>query len=124
MQFHSDKDKLKKLKGKFDSVVLDVPCSGFGTFRRHPEAKLEYDEAFFRKLEILQKDLLREGSSYLKSGGRLYYMTCSVLDSENLDQIVSFLNFERGKFELVSHETIWPERHGNDGFFISVMEKN
>ena len=122
-QFHDTKNYIKKLKGKFDSVILDVPCSGSGTYRRNPESKLEFDPAHFQETLFLQRDILSEGSGYLKSKGRLFYMTCSVFEEENTEQIHSFLRAKKSEFEMVYQESIWPERNKNDGFFLAVLEK-
>jgi len=64
-----------------------------------------------------------EGSNYVKKGGRLYYVTCSVLYEENIEQIRKFLRASDSEFSLVKRETIMPQTDGNDGFFLAILEK-
>lgn len=96
---------------------------GSGTLRRNPEIKLEFDEAEFKKLVFLQRDLLAEGSHYVAQKGRVYYMTCSVLEDENMEQVKWFLKKRGEEFELLHNETVWPESRRNDGFFLAVLER-
>lgn len=86
--------------------------------------KLEWNEAWFRNQLYLQKDILMEACDYTKPSGRIYYMTCSILEDENMDQIARFLTKKESEYSLVYHETVWPESHLNDGFFLAVLERN
>lgn len=124
IQYHSEKTNLKRFRGKFDSVILDVPCSGSGTYRRNPETKLEFEESYFQKILYTQRDILSEASIYVKPKGRVFYMTCSVFEDENFSQVNRFMESRSDEFNLIYNETVWPESGRNDGFFLAILEKN
>ena len=120
---------------KFDCVITDVPCSGFGIIRRKPEIKYKSREELADLPEI-QSKILENAAHYVKKGGTLIYSTCTVQDNENIDIINDFL--EKNKdFELVpitevnvdleeqekGYIKIYPNIHGIDGFFIAKMRK-
>lgn len=86
--------------------------------------KLEWDEAWFRKQLFLQKDILAEAAAYAKPHGKVYYMTCSVLEEENMEQVTRFLTKKGPEFSLLHHETIWPKSRLSDGFFLAILERN
>jgi 16S rRNA (cytosine967-C5)-methyltransferase len=132
---------LDDLVGKMDRVVIDAPCTGSGTWRRQPHAKwkLKADQVAQRVGE--QAAILREGTRYVKPGGTLVYITCSVLHEENAGQITSF-KAAHPEFEPVDLEPaidalgakdrvhasndgllLTPLKTGTDGFFISVLRK-
>lgn len=91
--------------------------------RRNPELKLWFDENYLKQTLVLQKDILNEAKHYVKPGGRLYYMTCSLLNAENYDQIRKFLAASKGEFEFIEKEALLPQLNGHDGFFYAVMER-
>jgi 16S rRNA (cytosine967-C5)-methyltransferase len=139
-------DVLSDLEGKMDLVLLDAPCTGTGVWRRHPDAKWRIRPG---ALEIRQKEqaaLLDEAARFVKPGGRIVYVTCSILDVENGAQIRAFRE-RNTSFDIVSpDETVkalgenamifsraaklsgegiqmTPRRTGTDGFFVSVLKK-
>jgi 16S rRNA (cytosine967-C5)-methyltransferase len=108
--------QLKLLRGKCDWVLIDVPCSGTGTFRRNPDQKWRLQPNDLAKLVLEQKKIAKEAISYLKEGGKLVYATCSLLKEENED-IVDYL---LSNFSLTLIEeplALLPEEGGGDGFF-------
>src|SRR6185295_6574740 len=76
---------------KMDLVIIDAPCTGVGTWRRKPDAKWRVTESALKKRMQDQAEILRTACNYVKSGGRLVYITCSFLMEENEDQVASFL---------------------------------
>jgi 16S rRNA (cytosine967-C5)-methyltransferase len=123
-----------------DGVLVDVPCSGVGTFRRNPGAKLLVSEQAIQSLHVLQEGILHQAALYVRPGGRLVYSTCSLLRSEN-EQITHEFLSARGDFHLLPaprllHDagipidgdgftlTLFPHRHSTDGFFAAVMERS
>lgn len=119
--------------GKFDRVLVDVPCSGMGIIRRKPEIRYK-DAAEVAKLPAIQRAILANAARALKTGGSMIYSTCSIMENENEDIVREFLACHP-EFELVSFElpggicapegmmTLWPHIHGTDGFFISKLTK-
>lgn len=88
----SERDmKLKRLAGKIDRVLVDVPCSGLGTLRRNPDLKWRQTPDSISELKIKQESILNAAAKLLKSGGRLVYATCSLLPEENQQIIEQFL---------------------------------
>ncbi|CAN4265919.1 Sun tRNA and rRNA cytosine-C5-methylases [Methylophilaceae bacterium] len=130
--------KLKRLNGKFDRVLVDAPCSGFGTLRRNPDLKWRFEEADIAELYIKQTNILARAAKLTKTGGRLIYATCSLLKDENEAIAEAFLR-ANPDFKLIpanivlSHQQIkldtgdylklLPHLHGTDGFFAAVFEK-
>ncbi len=94
----------KDFFGKFDSVLADVPCSGFGVIKDNPDIKLFRREEDIYSLSKLQYKILQNVSNYVKSGGYLYYSTCSVFNEENVDNCKKFLK-EHSDFEYVDCES-------------------
>lgn len=94
--------------GAFDRVVLDVPCSGSGVWRRSPDNKWRLTPKSLDGYEQAQAALLRRGAALVKPGGRLAYITCSLLKSENSDQVQRFIG-SQPDFEPVPLGTVWPE---------------
>lgn len=99
---------------KFDKVLIDVPCSGFGTLRKKPDIKWKRDLGDVRKLAITQMELLKNGAKQLKVGGELVYSTCTIEPEENYEIISEFLQ-KNPDFELVS---------ANDVFNAEVCDPN
>ena len=115
---------IKRLQGKADRVLLDVPCTGLGVLRRNPDAKWKLSPEFLDRVVAEQADILDRYSSMVKAGGKLVYATCSVLPRENDDQVADFLASERGAgWSLLRKHTYLPQVEGYDGFFVSVLER-
>lgn len=107
-----DATDLSSLEGSFDAILLDAPCSGSGTMRRHPEIKWRINPADIDKIAELELALLKEASKKLAPNGVLTYATCSVFKQENEDVVDAFLASKEGQgFELK------PLAEGVDYFF-------
>lgn len=116
---------LKKLHGKADRVLLDAPCSGLGILRRNPDAKWKLQPAFIDSIKQNQQEILQQYSKMVKPGGKLVYATCSILPSENQEQVDKFLTSESGKgFTFVKDQKILSHTSGFDGFYMALLEKN
>jgi len=132
-----NKDPLKDLEGKMDLVFIDAPCTGTGSWRRHPDTKWRLTPDALAKRQKDQDQVLRDGTKYLKAGGRIVYVTCSVLPEEDEDRVAAFLaghpEFTRKPAstapELAGHLTadgdlrLTPRSSGTDGFYVAVLEK-
>jgi 16S rRNA (cytosine967-C5)-methyltransferase len=115
---------IKKLYDKADRVLIDAPCSGLGVLRRNPDAKWKLQPEFINKIKITQQEILQQYSRMVKVGGQLVYATCSVLPSENQDQVNTFLKSEAGKdFTLIKDKKVWSHKSGFDGFYMALLEK-
>ena len=116
---------IKRLKEKADRLLLDVPCTGLGVLRRNPDAKWKLSPTFLEEVKITQQNLLRDYSSMVKPGGKLIYATCSILPSENENQIKTFLESKEGQlFTLENQKTLLPNDFGYDGFFMARLKRN
>ena len=114
---------IKKLKASADKVLIDAPCSGLGVLRRNPDAKWKLQPEFLEKIKNTQQEILSSYSSMVKPGGQLVYATCSILPSENSEQVSTFLSSEAGKdFSLVKEEKIYASKSGFDGFYIALLQ--
>lgn len=115
---------IKKLHGKADRLLLDAPCTGLGVLRRNPDSKWKLSPEFLDKIRKTQQEILQDYSAILKSGGKMVYATCSILPSENQEQVKTFLKSEVGQnFKLIKQEAVSPSKSGFDGFYIALMEK-
>ncbi len=115
---------IKKLYDKADRVLIDAPCSGLGVLRRNPDAKWKLQPEFIDKIKKTQAEIIRSYSRMVKPGGKLVYATCSILPSENQDQVKSFLESESGKdFTFVKEKKILAHESGFDGFYMALLEK-
>ena len=115
---------IKKLYDKADRVLIDAPCSGLGVLRRNPDAKWKLQPEFIDKIKITQQEILQQYSRMVKSGGQLVYATCSILPSENQDQVKTFLASENGKdFTFVKDEKLLAHKSGFDGFYMALLQK-
>ena len=110
------------LEASADAVLLDAPCSGFGTIRKHPEIKYTRTLQDIKDLTALQKQMLDTAEKYVKTGGKLVYCTCTVTQEENGDNIKQFLE-THPHFTLVSEEQIMPSAT-SDAFYIAEMVKS
>ena len=116
---------IKKLKGKADRLLIDAPCSGLGVLRRNPDSKWKLEPEFIEKIKTTQQDILQDYSKMLKPGGKMVYATCSVLPSENQEQVNTFLASEQGQdFKLIKDKRILAHECGYDGFYMALLEKN
>ncbi len=129
--FDGTKDNAE-FNNKFDFVLLDAPCSCFGTYKKHPDVFLQHNESNIKSLAQTQKKLILQAIEHLKVGGQMVYSTCTLFNEENID-IVSFA-LSTGKVKLVDipqFEEYSTEKgiikvlpHGAfDGFFIAKLEK-
>ncbi len=130
--------KLKRLNGKFDRVLVDAPCSGLGTLRRNPDLKWRQTEQDVLELTKKQTNILARAAKLVKAGGRLIYGTCSLLRDENEAIAEAFLS-AHPDFKLLPANQILaqqqipldtgeylklsPHLHNTDGFFAAVFEK-
>ena len=124
----------------FDRVLVDAPCTGTGTWRRNPDAKWRLTPEDVTELAVLQADILDSARRLVKPGGRLIYVTCSLLKDEDESQVERFLA-AHADFALLPIARVWretvggpcpsraetlrlsPARHGTDGFFVAVLER-
>ncbi len=128
--------------GKFDAVLLDAPCSGIGTWRRQPELRWRVTPEQLARVQKTQSWLLEDASRHTKPGGRIVYVTCSLLRSENEDQVEAFL-VAHPEFALRPAVDVWcaatalppvtgmgeffratPATTGTDGFFAAILSRN
>jgi len=115
---------IKKLNNSADAVLIDAPCSGLGVLRRNPDAKWKLTPEFMSKIKHTQQDILQSYSKMVKSNGILVYATCSILPSENIQQVQHFLESEAGQnFKLVKEQSIFTHQTGQDGFFMAKMKR-
>ena len=116
---------IKKLKGKADRLLIDAPCSGLGVLRRNPDSKWKLEPEFLNNIRETQQHILQDYSKMLKPGGKMVYATCSVLPSENQEQVATFLTSEAGQnFKLLKDKRILAHKCGYDGFYMALLEKN
>ena len=139
---HERDERIKRLAGKIDRVLVDAPCSGLGTLRRNPDLKWRQSVQALEELKAKQAAILASAARLVKSGGRLVYATCSLLQEENEAIAAAFSDAQRD-FTLLpaadilerqhveqaaslcsgSFLRLWPHRHGTDGFFAAVWER-
>lgn len=144
VQVRAPNDSLDDLEQKMDRVVVDAPCSGSGVWRRRPDAKWRLTPEALETRLAEQRQVLEESSRYVRPGGYLCYITCSVLAQENEAQVYAFVEESDG-FELLSAGEVWedlfshsdlkpwssddctvtltPASTGTDGFFFAVLER-
>jgi len=144
---HERDDRVKRLTGKMDRVLVDAPCTGLGTLRRNPDLKWRQNIQAVEEMAVKQTAILQSASRMLKTGGRLVYATCSVLPQEN-EAIAEAFSAANPDFEPLAAGTVlaelkvenaatlcsggeagqlylrlWPHRHATDGFFAAVWQK-
>ncbi len=135
---HENDQKVKRLAGKIDRVLVDSPCSGLGTLRRNPDLKFRQSPHSLAELTQKQTNILASASKLLKKGGRLVYATCSLLREENQNIVENFLSThpefkllpagevlaqQKIPLEMGDFLQLLPQKHGTDGFFAAVMER-
>ncbi len=139
VRIDSERDvKIRRLAGKLDRVLVDAPCSGLGTLRRNPDLKWRQTPASVAELALKQAAILAAAASLLKSGGRLVYATCSLLDAENDAIIEAFLNAQpdftvESAQDILAAQQIFiecgerlrltPHRQGTDAFYAAVLTR-
>jgi len=144
---HERDDRVKRLTGKIDRVLVDAPCTGLGTLRRNPDLKWRQNQQSVEELAVKQAAILQSAARLVKSGGRLVYATCSVLPQEN-EAIAQAFTVANPDFEPMPASAIltglkvdnapglcsggddggaflrlWPHRHATDGFFAAVWQR-
>ena len=117
-----DSKTIKRLEGKADKLLLDVPCSGLGVIKRNPDAKWKLSLEVIERTKKLQQKIISEYSDMLKVGGEMVYSTCSILPSENKKQVEEFLQ-NHSNFEFIKDKTIFPSE-GFDGFYMALLKRN
>ena len=140
---HGRDERVKRLAGKIDRVLVDAPCSGLGTLRRNPDLKWRQSPKAVQELQAKQQAIVAAAARLLKPGGRLVYATCSLLEAENEAVATAFEAAQDGAFErlpmagllaglkverateIVTGDALrlWPHRHGSDGFFAVAWQK-
>ncbi len=140
---HERDDRIKRLAGKIDRVLVDAPCTGLGTLRRHPDMKWRQSPQSLLERGVEQRAILAAAARLLKPGGRLVYATCSPLEEED-EAVAAEFDAEHGesfarlsaqellhKAQVGAAETLvsgsdlrlWTHRHGTDGFFAAAWER-
>jgi 16S rRNA (cytosine967-C5)-methyltransferase len=134
---HERDQKIKRLAGKADRVLVDAPCSGLGTLRRNPDLKWRQDETSVAELTVKQAAILDAAATLVRPGGRLVYATCSLLSAENDDIVAAFLE-KHPDFSLLPASAVLgkqgiacegdvlrllPHKHNTDGFFAAALER-
>jgi len=115
---------IKKLHEKADRVLIDAPCSGLGVLKRNPDAKWKLQPEFIDNIRKIQSEVLESYSKIVKPGGKLVYATCSILPSENQEQITRFLTTDIGKqFNFIKDQKILASESGFDGFYMALLER-
>jgi len=140
---HERAERIRRMEGKIDAVLVDAPCSGLGTLRRNPDLKWRQSPASLVELQALQSRILAAAARLLRPGGRLVYGTCSLLQSENEDIAQAFSAANTAQFDRLSAKDVlaearlasaesldregclrlWPHLHQTDGFFAAVWRR-
>jgi len=144
---HERDERVKRLAGKIDRVLVDAPCTGMGTLRRNPDLKWRQDIKAVEEMAVKQAAILQSAARLVKSGGRLVYATCSVLPQENeaiaqafsaanpdfvpmaVAEVLSGLKVTQasalcsGGEDNLAYLRLWPHRHHTDGFFAAVWQR-
>ena len=113
---------IKKMVNSADRVLIDAPCSGIGVLKRNPDSKWKLQPEFLDTIRKTQKDILSSYSRLVKKGGQMVYATCSILPSENQDQVATFLK-ENPTFELVKDKKVSVAQSGYDGFYMALLKR-
>ena len=139
---HERDDRVKRLTGKIDRVLVDAPCSGLGTLRRNPDLKWRQSPKAVEELVAKQTAILASAARLLKPGGRLVYATCSLLRRENeavaeafgtahadfrplpaADTLAAAQVARVAELDRDGYLRLWPHRHGTDGFFAAAWQR-
>ncbi|WAC15432.1 RsmB/NOP family class I SAM-dependent RNA methyltransferase [Dyadobacter pollutisoli] len=122
MLIESD-ELIDQLSETTDRLLLDVPCSGLGVLRRHPDTKWKLKPEFLENIRKVQWNILSTYSSMVKKGGKMVYATCSMLPSESEEQVKRFLKAEKKSWKLVSEHRTSVSKDGFDGFYMALLER-
>jgi 16S rRNA (cytosine967-C5)-methyltransferase len=147
VQVHAPRDDLSEHRGRMDLVLVDAPCTGTGTWRRRPDAKWRLSEQALERRVVEQREALAGAAAFVKPGGRLAYVTCSLLPAENEAQVEAFLTAQPD-FALLDVAATWgtvfpeappaflsrphkegttltltPRTSGTDGFFLALFTR-
>ena len=144
VQVHEPDADLSNLAGRMDRVILDAPCTGSGTWRRRPDTKWKLTQKNLEERLDQQQEVLASSAPFVRPGGFLIYITCSVLPQENEAQVYGFCE-DDGAFDVVSAGEVWQDLIGEsplkpwsadmktftltpasthtDGFFFAVMQR-
>lgn len=114
-------DEVKTLKD-VDVLLIDAPCSGLGTIKRHPDTKWKLKNEDIERYIEIQSSLLQEYKNIIHTSGKIIYATCSILPSEGEDQIKNFLQ-KNPEFILKNELRIHPHFHGCDGFYMAEISR-
>jgi 16S rRNA (cytosine967-C5)-methyltransferase len=140
---HERDDRIKRLSGKIDRVLVDAPCSGLGTLRRNPDLKWRLSPKAVKEFQDKQAAILASAARLLKPGGRLVYATCSLLAGENEGIADAFTAAHAAEFSVLPAQDVleaakvsaaetlvsgpylrlWPHRHQTDGFFAAIWQR-
>ena len=144
---HERDDRVKRLTGKIDRVLVDAPCTGMGTLRRNPDLKWRQNQQAVDEMTVKQTAILQSAARLVKPGGRLVYATCSVLPQENeaialafsaanpdfvpldVGEVLVGLKVENAASLCSGGDNqqrflrLWPHRHHTDGFFAAVWQR-
>lgn len=112
---------IKRLANSADRLLLDVPCSGLGVIKRNPDAKWKLDPDFIARVKKAQAEIIDSYCRMLKPNGIMVYATCSILPSENRNQVDTFLK-NHTDFELIEDRAVLPSE-GFDGFYMASLKK-
>ncbi len=112
---------VQQLKNTADRLLLDVPCSGLGVIRRNPDAKWKLNLDFISEVKKTQQEIISNYSQMVKVGGIIVYATCSILPSENQEQVNVFLEKNKN-FEFVEDRKVLPSE-GFDGFYVAKIKR-
>ena len=123
MPVAADAKKLPLPDASWDAVLLDPPCSGWGTTDKNPQAIKRWQGDRLKPMLELQRKLLTEASRLLRPGGQLVYSTCTLLPAENEQVVQRLLEEADGAFDLVEQRTYTGGDADTDGFFVSVLKK-
>ena len=116
-----DNKVIKRLHEKADRLLIDSPCSGLGVLKRNPDSKWKIDQEFIDRIRKEQEKILQDYAKILKKGGKMVYATCSILPSENNEQVATFLKNNEG-YTLLKEEKVMPSS-GFDGFYMALIER-
>ena len=144
---HERDERIKRLAGKIDRVLVDAPCSGLGTLRRNPDLKWRQDMRSVEEMALKQSSILQNAARLLRPGGRLVYATCSLLPQEN-ESIAELFSAQNSEFvpldagEIMTNLKVtatkslcsggpnglkylrlWPHLHNTDGFFAAIWQR-
>ncbi|MEZ4818551.1 MAG: RsmB/NOP family class I SAM-dependent RNA methyltransferase [Bdellovibrionota bacterium] len=117
-----DPNPLPQLAGKADRVLVDAPCSSFGTLKRRPWLKYQYNADDIKKFAVIQLEVLQRQCQWVKPGGLLIYAVCSILPEETTEVVTQFLQMQTG-FSSHIEKYILPYQSSGDGFYLHVLKR-